>query len=508
MVTGFQSREPAMSGFQFIEDLSTAYWYSQVLFTAIELDLFKHLENDVNRLEDLARSAQCRPRELARLLTAMTRLGLVACHDDQYFNNPAASRFLVPGKTDYMGDFFLYRQYMRPQWEGLTFTLTGREPKKKEDLSYEQKIFNYTAAMDTLVRQKSTEIVSLLTSETLAGSVLDIGGGAGGLARALKDSFQITQATVFDLSDVIEAAQRLYPEEKEWEKMKAMGGDFRTHEFKDRFSIVCMSNFLHAYGRKEARGLLVKAVGLLEDDGMVLIHDYFPDRFGAVPQKGPLYDLNMMANTYNGECHNSKDLVKWLQQAGFQKTVVKDLKTDTSVILARRQGDINLLENTIEDLAMDLGFHSIVPIDPDDVVTTAWAREKCRYGCAEFDKGLQCPPNGMDDLTTRRMLEDYSRAYLVRGAPPGKSFHEGLLALEKKAFLEGYHKAFVFGAGPCTMCPKCPEDGTCRLPHLARPSMEGSGIDVYETARKAGIPLKPLKNKEAFVTYIGLLLVS
>ena len=106
------------------------------------------------------------------------------------------------------------------------------------------------------------------------------------------------------------------------------------------------------------------------------------------------------------------------------------------------------------------------------------------------------------------MLDDYSCAVLVQGQPPGNDFHQKLLRLEKGVFFAGRQKAFVFGAGPCTICPECPEDGKCRHHNLARPSMEGSGIDVYSTAENAGWSLAPVKEKGGYVQYIGLLLVS
>jgi len=106
------------------------------------------------------------------------------------------------------------------------------------------------------------------------------------------------------------------------------------------------------------------------------------------------------------------------------------------------------------------------------------------------------------------MLDSYTRAMLLEGAPPGQAFHERLLRLETKAFLAGFHKAFVFGAGPCTLCASCAEDGICRHPDKARPAMEGSGIDVYTTARNAGIHLEPVTDKLQYVKYIGLLLLE
>jgi predicted metal-binding protein len=149
-----------------------------------------------------------------------------------------------------------------------------------------------------------------------------------------------------------------------------------------------------------------------------------------------------------------------------------------------------------------------VTIDPGRVVTGSWVNKKCKYGCYRFGKNLQCPPHAMAYMETRSMLDEYTSAILVQGQPPGQRFHEKLLRLEKGAFLAGEHKAFVFGAGPCPICPKCPEVGQCRYHNLARPSMEGAGIDVYATAERVGWSLTPVREKGDYINYIGLLLVS
>ncbi|OGR23279.1 MAG: hypothetical protein A2277_04210 [Desulfobacterales bacterium RIFOXYA12_FULL_46_15] len=503
-----KNNDPAHTGFQFLEDLSTAYWYSQVLFTALELELFGFMDKGINSVKDLAAAAGCKDDGLARVLKAMQRMGLVISRKGGVYNSQAASYFLVPGKKDYMGDFFLYRKYMRPQWEKLTQKISGKKKKQGSDLSYKERNLLYVASMDTLVIQKAGEIAGLLKSEDIKGPILDIGGGAGSLIRAIQASTGKPNAVLFDIPEVIEAAKKIYPDETDWKGITLLGGDFRTHEFKTEFGLICLSNFLHAYGSGEAKELLQKSISLLKTNGILLIHDYFPDRKGSVPQKGALYDLNMMLNTFNGVCHDSKIIIGWLREAGLKTFAADDLSTDTAVILARQKGSLAVPRNVMQEYAAELGLDEMIPILPKDVVTAAWAREKCRFGCQRFGQGLQCPPHGMDHKKTRRLLNEYRSAFLVRGAPPGKNFHQALRSLEKKAFLDGYHKAFVFCAGPCLVCPKCPEDSLCRYPHLARPSMEGSGIDVYTTASNVGISLKPVKEKGQYVTYIGLLLMA
>jgi len=513
----FQDVDPAHRDFQYLEDLATAYWYSEVLFAALELHLFEFLEQGCSNLNTLARAASCHEDELHRLLKVLERLELVHQAEGSWFNSQAARIYLVSTSQSYMGDFFLYRRYMQPRWKELVqrVSLEKREMglSVSQDDDYAVRTFHYVRAMDELAQQKAEEIASLLALESWEPPILDVGGGAGTLSRALIRTKEYGYTTLFELPEVIRAAKSLYPDKEAWERFHTLKGDFRTYEFEaeSRFGLIVLSNFLHAYGGEEARELLHKALDLLKPEGLLLIHDYFPDRLGRSPQKGPLYDLNMMLNTFDGACHQGSQVMGWLRDAGMGRVQIRDLDTDSSIILAGVEKanceDKTDLEEWVY-VARDVGFCRAVLLPAEKIITAPWVRMKCRFGCAIYGKNLQCPPHGMESHATKEMLESYTWTLLLEGMPPGRDFHKKLLQLEKMAFLAGFHKAFVLGAGHCPVCTKCPEDGNCHHPDQARPSMEGSGIDVYGTVRSAGISLKPVTGKDQYVKYIGLLLLE
>ena len=116
----------------------------------------------------------------------------------------------------------------------------------------------------------------------------------------------------------------------------------------------------------------------------------------------------------------------------------------------------------------------------------------------------QQPFSGEDE----RDREGYKHALLVQGQPPTSSFQLRVLQAEREAFKSGFHKAFSYWAGPCTLCESCVEKGPCRNTEHARPSMEGAGIDVFETAKRAGATLRTLKSKDEFVKYFALILLE
>ncbi len=124
----FQGADPAHVTFQYLEDLSTAYWFSEVLFASIELNLFDIIEKNYPRTDELAEAAECKKNELKRLLTVLGSMKLIMQDDTKHWiNSQAAGKFLLPDSESYMGDFFLYRKDMHVGWK----TLTQKVSKKK-----------------------------------------------------------------------------------------------------------------------------------------------------------------------------------------------------------------------------------------------------------------------------------------------------------------------------------------------------------------------------------------
>ncbi len=190
-------------------------------------------------------------------------------------------------------------------------------------------------------------------------------------------------------------------------------------------------------------------------------------------------------------------------------------------------------------------------IGASEVVVADWVRFKCRFGCKGFGKHLGCPPYGPTVEETRKMVQEYQTGLLVRfDGVPGHAdlkpedipadfhpFFGQLIAwvnntihrIEKTAFYDGFYKAFGFGAYPCIYCEHqhcVAEEQTgivdesirrlCRHMDLVRPTMEGAGIDVFATAKRAGwemqtIPCRDLEYgmiEHGNIVSIGLVLIE
>ena len=190
--------------------------------------------------------------------------------------------------------------------------------------------------------------------------------------------------------------------------------------------------------------------------------------------------------------------------------------------------DDAMLEKELQELA-GKNNASIHQVSPAEIVVSEWVRWKCQFGCKGYAKHLSCPPYVPGPDRTRKLLKDYSKAYIVhfKGIPgmehidPDKIpedwhpflsslilwVHETMYALEQHAFYLGYYKSLAFAALPCIYCEECVAEEmkgivdlsvkkNCRHAEKVRTSMEGAGIDVFATVRKLGLPIDVIPCKD------------
>ena len=171
------------------------------------------------------------------------------------------------------------------------------------------------------------------------------------------------------------------------------------------------------------------------------------------------------------------------------------------------KGKTELTPKAIQQRALAMGAKHAKIVNPREVFTAAWVRLKCQYGCGAYGSNLLCPPHSPTPDATRKVLDGYEQAILIHG-DRHTDMRRVVSALEREAFLAGHYKAFGFASGPCSLCDECALEEGCRRPEEARPAMEACGIDVFLTARTAGLPIEVVKNRRCEQNYYSLLLLA
>ena len=156
--------------------------------------------------------------------------------------------------------------------------------------------------------------------------------------------------------------------------------------------------------------------------------------------------------------------------------------------------------------ACELGATDAKVVKADSIVTAAWVRLKCQFGCGGYNTSYCCPPHTPTPQQTQEVISCYTRALLIHCQSDVRP-SAIVTKLEREIFLNGFYKALGFGAGPCRLCQECNLE-QCIQPENARPSMEACGIDVYATAHANGFPIEVVKDYTCEENYYGLILID
>jgi predicted metal-binding protein len=157
--------------------------------------------------------------------------------------------------------------------------------------------------------------------------------------------------------------------------------------------------------------------------------------------------------------------------------------------------------------AKELGAVEAKLIDPRTVVTAPWVRLKCQFGCPHYSMRLCCPPYTPTPEQFQKVLDCYTKAFLVHSKGMEVHPNEIVFELEQELFFHGFYRALGLGAGPCWLCKKCNLE-QCVHPLQARPAMEACGIDVYATVRANGYPIEVVRDRTEIPNRYGLILIE
>ena len=153
---------------------------------------------------------------------------------------------------------------------------------------------------------------------------------------------------------------------------------------------------------------------------------------------------------------------------------------------------MTLIQRAIELGASDAKIidTSSIPLDP--AITQFCSR------CEGYGQCANCPPHAMDIHAAMRWVKGFERACVIKLdlEPRQLTAPEHMLhfrkiftmvsALERVAREMGSGDASALGAGSCkpVFCPDTPcavlEGKECPYPHLAKPSLEAIGINVFQ----------------------------
>lgn len=298
---------------------------SRVLMTANNFRVFDHLKSPRTAYE-IAGILNTSARATARLLDALTGLGLLKKSAGRYKNTPTAGRFLVASSRYYQGNIIRHADNLWKNWSGLDEVIkTGKPYHAAHDQD------SFIRGMDNLAALKAKEVIGAIGLKGVR-KALDLGGGPG--TYAMEIARKGIDVTLFDRPETIQIAGDVI-KKAGGKNIKFLRGDIFQNDFGRGYDLILISHVLHSCSETEAFRAIQKSKWALNPGGRVVVQEFYIREDLAGPSPGALFAINMLVNTPDGRCYSPSEIKKWFSDAGLKKIRVKMME-DTVLVEGER----------------------------------------------------------------------------------------------------------------------------------------------------------------------------
>lgn len=326
-----------------IIEAAFAFGRTQVLVSAVELDLFTHIENGQHTVAELARVTQASERGLRMLLNALAAQQYLTKNGGRYDLAEMAKAFLSKRSPAYLGGWVLHMTQIQPAWSHLTEAVrTGRPPQPIEGTEDQGTFFSQFVDSLYALGAPSAEAVARRILADRRGSelhVLDIGAGSGVWGFAFAKQNPKVRVTVADWPKVIETVTKKFARrEGISQRVEYLPGNFRETEFgESRYDVATLGHICHSEGAEHTQALFARVRRALKPDGTMVVAEFLADEQRAQAEFPLMFALNMLVHTQQGNTFTWSECRQWLDEAGFESATLVEVPGNVAVFLAHKR---------------------------------------------------------------------------------------------------------------------------------------------------------------------------
>ncbi len=304
-----------------------------------QLDVFSPLKEGPLTAEQIADALGIGVTRLRPLLYALVASELLRIEDDRFANTDEANHFLVRSSPAYMGGM---HELLSVMWEAELKTAASIRagiPQAKHD---------YEAASEDELEQ----VFRGLHPGTIAAAyallkrydfssyhtLLDVGGGSGGVAITLAEKCPHIQATVVDLPSVTPITQKFVDRSGAGERVQVAEVDVVREALEGSYDAAILRAFIQVLGPEEARQALKQVGKAIKPGGHLYILGAVLDNSRVSPPGTVAFNL-VFLNVYDaGQAYTEQEYRDWLDEAGFDNIERVLLPDGNSIITAQKAG--------------------------------------------------------------------------------------------------------------------------------------------------------------------------
>jgi hypothetical protein len=328
-----QSVQPVM-----IQKLAGAVPQALAMLAGMELEIFSILDEAALTTEEIAQAIAARPERVQPLLAVLVSAGLLCADSGRFANSREAAQFLVRGKTAFMGGVYeLWADMWHAELQTASSVRTGI-PQARHDFGSMS-----PEALYAFVRGSHSGALSaarqLLAVQDLTGctTLLDVGGGSGGLSIGLTGALPDLQATVIELPVVAPITQRFVDEANAGARLTVISADVVNEALAGQADVAVCNRFIQVLAAANAKQAIQHIYDALKAGGWLHIIGHILDDSGLTPPPAVAYGLLALNLYEGGQAFTERQHRDWLVSAGFASMERRMLPNGYSLLSAQKR---------------------------------------------------------------------------------------------------------------------------------------------------------------------------
>ncbi len=315
---------------------------SQALYVVAKLGVADLLADGPKSSDEIAKAVDCHPPSVYRVLRSVAGVGVFAEGEDGRFELTPMGDLLrsdtedsVQGWTIIRGEPFVWR----PWGEILTSVKTGGSAFNhvfgKGPFDYLGENQDVARMFDIAMRSISHgkyEAVAEAYDFSGVETLVDVGGGNGGMMTAILKANTRLKGTIAELPHVVEHAKERIAEAGLTERCECVPVDmFESVPASDAY---ILGNVIHDWDDERSITILSNCRKAMPDDGRVLLVELVLTP-GNEFHLGKLIDVEMLVMTDGGLERTEAGYQKLFESAGLRLHAVHETPTPWSIVEAR-----------------------------------------------------------------------------------------------------------------------------------------------------------------------------
>lgn len=316
-----------------------AIYSPMAMLAGMQLDVFTPLAGGSMSASELAAALGLPRDKLEILLYSLVRAELLTVADSRFANTPEANAFLVRGVPGYLGSNHELYSDLWANLLKLGASIRAGSPLGKHDFARmsDAELGGFLRGLHAGALASGTQLVQMFGLDRIR-TLVDVGGGSGGVAIAACQANPQLSATVAELPRVISFAQERIAEAKLSDRIATQPVDATSQPIAGFFDAAVLRFFIQVLSRDAAKRALKAVANALHPGGRLIIIGHILDNTRLYPPNTLGQSLVMLTIYDEGQAFTEAEYRAWLAEAGFEDVAIQyEIATGGSSIMTARK---------------------------------------------------------------------------------------------------------------------------------------------------------------------------